>query len=153
MKTLIVIVSIIGLAAVGGSIVVGVKSFDGIVTEHPYEKGLLWDEIRNKEMELGWQIDIQNMEFVTGNNDVLISVLDKYGRHLAGPGVTFMISRPATPAYDKYFDTIKVKEGMFKARINLPLYGYWDIDIDVSSGGDKLLFKKRIFVDKGGKKL
>lgn len=151
MKTLIVIVCIIGLAAVAGSIIVGVESFDGIVTEHPYEQGLLWDEIRNKEKELGWQVDIQNREFITGDNDVLFSVLDKFGQGLAGSMTGVMISRPATTAYDKNFDTIRVKEGTFRSKINFPLYGYWDMALDVSMGGDNLLFKKRIFVNKGGK--
>ena len=150
MKTLIVIVTIIGLAAVAGSIIVGVKSFVGLVTQDPYEKGLLWDEIRNKEDALGWHVDIQNREFVTGDNDVLISVLDKYGGGLAGSRTTVMISRPATTEYDKYIDTVKVKEGIFRAKVNFPLYGYWDIDMDVSNEEDKLLFKKRIFVNKGG---
>ncbi|MBI5665581.1 MAG: FixH family protein [Nitrospirae bacterium] len=148
MKTLIIIVSIIGVAAVAGSIVVGVKSFDGIVTEHPYEKGLAWDEIRNKEKELGWSVDIENTEFVMGDNEVSISVLDKSGRRLTGSLINVMICRQATTAYDKRFDPIKVEEGTFRAKVNFPLYGYWDMAMDVSSGGETLLFKKRVFVDK-----
>lgn len=148
MKSLIAIVVIIGFAAVAGSIIVGTESFDGIVTEHPYEDGLLWDEIRNKENKLGWRTKIQNREFFIGDNDVLISVLDKNSRPLARSEVTLMISRPANAEYDKLFDNIHVKDGLFKTVMHFPLYGYWDIKIDVLKGEDVLSFKKRLFVEK-----
>ncbi len=148
MKTLIVIVSIIGLSAVAGSIFVGVKSFDGIVTEHPYEKGLAWDETRNKEKALGWSVDIGNGKFATGYNDVVLSVFDKHGKSHPGASVSITISRPSTPAYDMNYAVERIQDGSYRAAVDFPLHGNWDIDVDVSSGADKLLFKKRIFVDK-----
>lgn len=151
MKTLIAIVTVIGLTAVVGAIFIGVKSFDGIVTEHPYEKGLLWDEMERKRNELGWRVEILNREFITGDNNVLISVLDKNNMPLTVTDAALRISRPATATLNKKFDIILIRDGMFSARLNFPLFGYWDIGINVSSGGDSLLFEKRVFVKKGGK--
>jgi len=148
MKTIIAIVIITGLTAVAGAILVGVKSFEGIVTEHPYEKGLKWDEIRGRENELGWRVEIQNREFVTGDNDVFISVLDKHSLPLACTEVSLGISRPSAAAFNRDFDIIQVRKGLFSSRLNFPLFGYWDIGIHVSSGGDTLLFEKRIYVNK-----
>jgi nitrogen fixation protein FixH len=151
MKTLIAIVIIIGLSAVIGAIFIGVKSFDGIVTEHPYEKGLLWDETERKKSELGWRVEILNREFTTGDNNVVISVLDKNSMPLAHAKASLSLSRPATATFNKKFDMILIRDGMFSASLNFPVFGYWDIGINVSSGGESLLFENRVFVKKGGK--
>lgn len=148
MKTLITIVVIIGVAAVAGSIFVGVKSFDGIVTEHPYEKGLRWDDVRHKKLASGWDIEIWNNDLQTGENDIVILVIDKEGNPVAGSSISVMISRPSTGTYNEYFDTVSIKEGVFKVHVNFPLYGYWDLMTNVTKGGDSLLFEKRIFVEK-----
>lgn len=148
MKILIAIVAIIGFTAVIGAIFVGVKSFDGIVTEHPYEKGLMWDEIRNKENELGWIVEVRRTDFFTGGNEVEISALDKNNQPLPVSKVTLRISRPSSATYDRYFDIIQVRDGVFSSRLNFPLFGYWDIGIKISSGGDTLLFEKRVYVNK-----
>ena len=151
MKVLITAVIIVGIAAVGGSIIVGMISFDGTVTDHPYEKGLAWDDTQKKKDELGWKVEIHNREFITGDNEVFISVLDKNNKPLAVTEVTLYISRPATTTFSNYFDIMQVKDGMFSAHLKFPLFGYWDIGINVSSGGDTLLYKKRVFVKKEGR--
>lgn len=149
MKSLIVLVTIIGAAAVAGSIVVGVRSFDGIVTEHPYEKGLLWDEIQNRKDELGWTVEIGDTDLITGGNDVEISLINKDGKPVPGSSVSVMISRPSTTEYDKHFDTVRGREGVFISTLTFPLFGYWNVGINVTTAGETLLFEKRIYVKKG----
>lgn len=149
MKTLIAFVIIVGLAAVAGSIIVGVKSFDGIVTENPYETGLRWDDARKKMRDLGWIIEIQNEKFITGDNDVSISVFDKNKIPLSLTEIALSISRPATEKYNKEFDIIQIRDGVYSARLNFPLFGFWDIGIRVSNGGDELFFEKKVFVNMG----
>ena len=48
----LVIVSVLALAATIGAIVIGMKSFEGLVVEKPYETGLAWDEIKKKKATL-----------------------------------------------------------------------------------------------------
>ncbi|MEW6601965.1 MAG: FixH family protein [Nitrospirota bacterium] len=151
MKALIAIVITIGITAVAGAIFVGVNSFDGVVTEHPYEKGLEWDSNRHKKIDLGWTVEIQNSKFITGDNEVLISVFDKHHMPLPIGKAKLLVSRPATATFNKYFDIIQVRDGVFSSRPNFPMFGFWDIDISVSSGGDTLTFQKRVFVKNGGK--
>lgn len=150
MKTVIIIIVIIGLAAVAGPIIVGIKSFDGTVTENPYEKGLIWDEVQNKKHELGWEVELREKHFTTGDNDISISIRDKSGRAVSGSSVSLMISRPSSKTYDRYFDTIQTGEGVFASHVHFPLFGYWNIEVKVTGGEDALLFEKRIFVSKGG---
>ncbi|KPK03007.1 MAG: hypothetical protein AMK71_00170 [Nitrospira bacterium SG8_35_4] len=150
MKTIITFVIIAGLAAVAGSIIVGVKTFDGTVTANPYEKGLLWDDVQNRVNELGWSIEVRNDHFSLGKNDLIISVLDKAGRPLAGSAVSVTTGRAATSEYDRHVDTVPLNEGTFGAPVAFQLYGYWDITIEVSQNGDTLSFTKKVFVEQGG---
>ena len=49
---ILVIVSVLALAATIGALVIGMKSFEGLVVEKPYETGLAWDEIQKQKMKL-----------------------------------------------------------------------------------------------------
>jgi nitrogen fixation protein FixH len=48
----LVIVSVLALAATIGALVIGMKSFEGLVVEKPYETGLAWDEIQKQKAKL-----------------------------------------------------------------------------------------------------
>ncbi|MBI5055190.1 MAG: FixH family protein [Nitrospirae bacterium] len=147
MKILIIIVSIIALSAVGGSIIVGEKMFDGVVVEKPYEQGLLWDRIQDSKSELGWSAVINNGKIKTGDGEVSISVFDKEGKPLSDATVSLIVSRPSTNAYDKDYKTVKLHEGLYTAAVNFPLYGYWDMKIHVGRKGKDALLEERIFAD------
>lgn len=150
MKTLITLAIISALAAVAGSIIVGTTTFDGTVTEHPYEKGLLWDEVQREKATLGWTINIKNGEFVSGDNVLLVSVLDRDGAPLVNPAVSVTISRPSSSRHDNRLKTVKSQEGFYMMPVKFPLYGYWDVKINVIHGENNVMFTKRIFVEKGG---
>jgi len=48
----LVIVSVLALAATISALVIGMKSFEGLVVEKPYETGLAWDEIQKQKAKL-----------------------------------------------------------------------------------------------------
>jgi nitrogen fixation protein FixH len=148
MKILIITVTLIALAAVVGSIIVGEKVFDGLVVEKPYDKGLQWDKTRKEKAELGWNAVIKKRTFHTGNNDVVFNVLDKDGSPLAGALVTIIISRPSSSAYDKYYETATRGDGIYKASINFPLNGYWDVKINVTQKKRNVVFEEKVYVEK-----
>ncbi|MBI5675976.1 MAG: FixH family protein [Nitrospirae bacterium] len=150
MKTLISIVVIVGLAAVIGAVVVGVRSFDGTVIAKPYEEGLAWDEARKDRAELGWSIKLNAGIFKVGENDLQFTLLDKQGSPLDLPAeVSLNFSRPSTDAYDRKVDVQKLGAGLYRALVNFPLYGQWDIKIYLIKNAKKIEFKERVFVGKG----
>ena len=101
MKTLISSVVIVGLSAVIGAVVIGIKSFDGTVTVKPYEEGLAWDEAHKVKLNS----DILKM----GENNLQFTLLDKHGASLdLSSAVSLNISRPSTDAYDKTVDVQKL---------------------------------------------
>jgi hypothetical protein len=59
-----------------------------------------------------------------------------------------MISRPSTTVYDRDVQVVKSGEGLYRANIDFPLFGYWYITTEVSQERERLPFKKRIFVEK-----
>ena len=148
MKAIIIFSTIAALTAVAGTIVVGINTFDGTVTEHPYEKGLEWDRLEKIKADLGWTCNIQNSTLKTGNNDLILELNNKKGLPLDASAVSVKVSRSSTDAYDKNYNTEKVRKGIFKVNADFPLFGYWDMTIKVTKDTDYLELKRSIYIKK-----
>lgn len=145
MKILIFAVIIIGLSAVIGAVVVGSRSFEGIVTEHPYEHGLSWDRAEHGKRSLGWEVGVRENEFSIGKKTLNLVILDKTGKPLEGASVSVMVSRPSTTAYDRTYKCERGEDGSYSAIVDLPLYGHWDLKVRVVKGQDDLTYTMNIF--------
>lgn len=152
MKKIIVFVTVAALAAVIGAIVVGSRSFEGIVTDRPYETGIAWDRTRHDKIESGWNVVIENQDFQVGDVALTLGVTDRKGSPLTAASVVVVISRPHTTANDRTYRTRETGPGIFSATVTFPAYGYWDIKMTVSADGKDVSFDKRIYVKKIGEK-
>ena len=141
---IIVLICILALAATIGAIVVGSRSFEGIVVDKPYETGLAWDEERRNQESLGWSVDLQKATFKTGKNDLIIMVRDKNGSLLSDAVVSVAVSRPSTRAFDRIYLTVVQPNGRYRTEIDLPFYGNWDLIVDVSRKKERTSFNKMI---------
>lgn len=150
MKYIIVFVVFAALAAVAGSVIVGMKHFDGTVSGSPYEEGLLWDEMQKNKLELGWSVETGGGKMETGENRLVLLVNGKDGEPLHDAAVSVMISRPATNIHDRTYQAMHVQNGKYDSMVHFPLYGYWDLKVMIKKGDKELALKKRIFVVKGG---
>ncbi|MDO8723876.1 MAG: FixH family protein [Syntrophales bacterium] len=149
MRALIIIVSIIVLSAVAGSIIIGVMTFDEQVTEKPYETGLLWDQIQKEKEASGLSVSIMNKGFTAGDNELVFSVAGREGRRLSGVVSSVLVSRPSTSAYDRVYPVADPRDGLYRVKVHLPLYGYWVLKTEVSHNGGSLTFEEKIFAEKG----
>ena len=147
MKILIIAVTVVALAVVIGAIIVGERVFDGLVVEKPYEKGLKWDKDHREKAGLGWNAVIKSRSLHTGNNDVTFSVLDTEGKPLEGALVTVLVTRPSTAAYDKYYAPSTQGDGIYKMSIHFPLYGYWDVRINVTHEKKNIVFEEKVYAE------
>lgn len=145
MKIFFIAVIVTAILAAAVPIVIGTKTFDGIVTEKPYETGLLWDEMQREKAEL--RVDIKNTEFKTGNNEIIFSISDKDGKPLPDSSVRITVSRPATTAHDRGYEAFRQPDGAYHAAVNLALYGYWDLEINIVRDGKSVIFENRIFAE------
>lgn len=146
MRFFIVIISIcvIALTATIGTIVVGQQTFEGIVTDNPYETGLAWDETQKRKAELGWTVKLSPARFKAGKNELLAEVLDKEGVRIAHAAVNMTISRPSTNKYDQTYGVVSLPDGRYKAMILLPLQGTWNVTVAVVSNNNKAKFEHAV---------
>lgn len=148
MKALIVVVTLIVLSAVVAVIVIGTKSFEGIVVERPYETGLSWDAREKEKDSLGWELHFMTKRFLTGENSVVLEVSDKEGRLISDAELSLTVSRPSTDAYDKVYAVSEQAGNMYQAVVQLPLFGYWNMNTRVTNMGKTVIFHKTIFAEK-----
>lgn len=144
MKTLVIIVTIIGLSAVVGSIIVGRMVFEGKVVDKPYETGLRYDEMEKLRAEL--RLELINKEFHRGENEIIFLLKDSLGKPIAEPHLIFIISRPSTTTYDREYQISFIDSGKYKVKVDFPLYGYWDIRVNLTRNHKPVILEKRIYV-------
>jgi nitrogen fixation protein FixH len=142
---IIVLLSALVFAVTIGTIVVGSRQFDGVVTERPYETGLTWDEARKEQQRLGWKITIQERTFKKGNNDMSLAIQQRDGKPLEKATVHLTISRPASRHYDHIYEARQLENGRYAVSVDLPLFGYWDFRYDIRQGKERMEHQERIY--------
>lgn len=150
MKALIIVIVIVVLGMVAATIIVGTRSFEGIVTERPYEKGLLWDRNRKEKMSLGWKVAFLGRDLHTGKNELVLSVIGRGGTPIQGAEVSVVVSRPSTTAFDRTYPALPSPDGLYRAVVVIPSFGYWDLRTTVFHAGNHVTFEERVYVNKGG---
>jgi nitrogen fixation protein FixH len=143
MKFTILIVSVLALSAVVGAIVVGNMSFEGIVVDDPYETGLIWDEIQNDRESSGIVIRLQSSHFNKGKNRIRL-LLEK-SKPVDIDSIVLKISRPTTVALDRQVAISSLSGNEYQADVDLPLIGNWDLIVQVTINGKRILFSNRIY--------
>lgn len=145
MKTLVIVVTIIGLSAVIGSIIIGKLMFDGKVVDAPYETGLRYDELEALKAELA--LEILNKNLITGENELVFTLKDKYGRPITDPQITLIISRPYSTRDDREYPVSFAGEGRYSSKVQFPFYGYWDIKIRLIYNWKPVILERRVYVE------
>ncbi len=84
-----------------------------------------------QKQSLGWKVVRAGSDVQEGRNELIFTILDKNGALLADAVASVTISRPSTRAYDKTYPDRREQDGRYHAVIELPLYGNWDLTIDV----------------------
>ena len=128
-----------------GMATVAIRTQTGVVTEHPYEKGLAYNEtVKQAEIQdaLGWKGDISYE-----NNTINFTLHDKNGKTVIPDKIIAKISRPTQ---DKMDFSVELKDG--SAVVDFPAKGSWEIRVfanvgDKNVGDKKYQQAKRIVVE------
>jgi nitrogen fixation protein FixH len=147
MRTILVIVALIGISAVLGAVIVGSRSFDGTVVEKPYEHGLAYDAAHHERVASGWKTEVLNRSFITGLNRIEIVITDRDNRPLTGAEVGMKVSRPSSSQYDKSYKAATDERGRISTDIDLPLYGYWNLELKATDGSRTVSFERLVFAE------
>lgn len=111
-----------------------VTTFNGLVTEGSYRKGLQYDKQLAAEAaqeRLGWTADLQ----LAGEGRSLhLTVTDDDGRPVAGRLVRVQVGRPATDKFDRSLRLAETAPGLYTGDIALPGAGNWLASLEVLEG-------------------
>ena len=145
MKIILVFVSLIGIAAVAGAIVMGNMTFDGVVVEQPYERGLEWDRENELRAASGLDVSVPVNDYPVGESMVRIMVMHDDGSPYEGP-VEVLLTRLETSEYDRNFAASAKGSGMYSSEMVFPRHGAWDMRVSLSSMGNTVVFARRVNV-------
>ncbi len=147
MRTVIIIVTALGLLAVAGPIVIGTMSFDGTVVDMPYERGLQWDREQKEREESGLQVQVSNVVVRSGSNGLVVSVTDREGKPASGLTMSLTVSRPSSRSFDKTYAMSPGSDGTYGATVDFPLGGIWDLKFAAVHHGREVLLERRIIAE------
>ncbi len=128
-----------------------VKTQTGMVTEHPYEKGLNYNktiELANTQDSLGWKSNI-DIEFNSLNNKIgklKFTISDANKKLILADKVVAKIVRPTQGNMDFNINLSPDKNGGFEAEIKFPQEGLWEIRIYTKSANNNYQTSKRLVV-------
>jgi hypothetical protein len=146
MKAILVLVTLVALGAVVGAVVVGSLVFDGTVVDHPYERGIAWDDDRVRHEASGIAVPLVTSSFRKGDNDLVLRALDRSGTPLEDEELSLRIGRISTGAYDRSYIASKGENGSYGVSVEFPLKGRWAVTVLVERGGEPLEFRHEITV-------
>jgi nitrogen fixation protein FixH len=120
-------------------VTLAVRSNSGLVTEHPYETGLAYNQVvnaANKQDKLGWQSTLNY------RNGVLhFTLRDAAGKPLAISKATAIITRPTMTGMD--FTAPLTGDA---TKLQFPAPGLWQIEINVQANGTAFQVRKRLVI-------
>ncbi len=147
MKKLIIVIFISVLVLTTATIIVGSRSFDGLVVDKPYETGLAWDETRRQKALLGLTVASVGGPYQVGRNRAVFALRnnDRIARDAV---VSLRVTRPSTSALDRTYRCERRQDGKYQADIDLPQYGSWDLIVRVDHRGLQADHILRIFAER-----
>lgn len=137
--------------AVNGTLIYFAQSsFSGLDTEHPYERGLNYNqalEAAAAQAELGWRSEITLTAVLNGRHEIAVRFADDQARPIDGVTVQALLRRPASAGQDMTVPLHRQGNGRYAAEVALPARGQWDVRIVARDGelswqGSERLFAK-----------
>lgn len=111
------------IAAVNAVMVtLAVRTHSGVVTDHPYEKGLAYNKViaaEEAQEKLGWKGTL-----TLKGDRIEFSLKSKNGNEITPPQATAYFTRPTSQGHD--FSAL-LKQG--KAVVTFPESGVWDVRV------------------------
>lgn len=127
---------------------IAMTSQDGLVEKNYYQKGLHYDDViqaKKRQAELGWSFELM-APAKAGTAPLEVRLTDAKGEPLVGKQVAAALRRPAQKGYDLDVTLEEVQPGTYRAEVQLPLQGLWDLKTEVRDAQDQATFESRFTV-------
>ena len=145
MRTLLITVSIIGIAVVVGTIIVGTSTFEGTVVPDPYEAGLRWDEQHRAREASGWTLALMGRTFRRGTNELSVALTDRQGAPVDDAVIIIQLSYPSSDRHDREVRLHHERSGRYRGMFELPLVGQWNVQFVIAQGDRQARFLESIY--------
>lgn len=129
----------------GGMVMLAISTQTGMVTDHPYEKGLAYNKViqaATTQEALGWKGDIAFTQKGIGKGLVIVKIRDASGNAVVLENMKANIVRPTQAGMDF---TIPLHNGI--AEIVFPRKGLWEIRIYATKGHQAYQQSTRVIVE------
>jgi nitrogen fixation protein FixH len=137
------------IAVNGALIYFAQSSFSGLETEHPYERGLTYNqtlEAAAAQEKLGWHGAVSLAKAMNGQHELAVLFADKEAKPIEGLEVTAYLRRPSNQGMDQTIQLHHQGNGRYAAEIALPALGQWEALIVARQGETSWQESQRLFV-------
>ncbi len=138
------LIFLVGFLTIAPSIYLGIKYFDGKVTEKPYETGLEYDKCEKIIKDNG--LALENIRTVTNGNKVSIEFAIANATGVAFADEKFAVERPATNG-DMVYITPTVEDGSYKAEFPANGYGNFVLEVRAKVASDEIALRKNFYIN------
>jgi len=143
--TLAIFFGVIFLAN-GTLIYLAASSDDGMVDSNYYSKGLNYQSTLNERLRqkaMDWTVDFKRDK----SGEYRLKVIDRESKPIEEAKVNLIFFRPTQSGYDQNLSLKEEKPGFYSGKIELPLKGIWDVNIEIKKENKKWKKKQRIVLD------
>lgn len=128
-------------------VLVAARSWTGLVTERPYDRGL--DYNRNLEAaaamaELGWTAKLLAAPAAAGGYELTLEVRDRGGAPVGGLAVEGTLERPLQAGLDHPIALVQQGPALYRARVELPAAGQWHARLRLRRGAERMVVSERL---------
>ena len=146
---LIMLLAFFGIvfAANGAFVYFARASWTGVETEDAYRKGLSYNRaVTDAEAQhaLGWKIAAFEVSMDAGRQVMTVRLVDAGGAPLRGLDVAASLRRPTTDRLDRQVTLSEGEDGLYRAALDLPEPGQWDVEVVATRGHDRFRAVHRI---------
>ena len=121
-------------------VTLAIRTHTGMVTEHPYEKGLAYNEVVAAEAaqkKLGWKGEIN-----VSKDTLYFNLRDANGKPLKVENASAHFSRPTQAGMD-----VDVPLTNGQAQMDLPVKGLWEVRVFAKHGDKTYQQSKRVVIE------
>lgn len=124
------------------------KSWRGLYTENAYQKGIKYNETLEYvklQKKLGWQFESNYVN--KGNNlgELTVCLSDKVGKKITAAKIIVQFKRPVEAGKD-FKQELMPQNNCYFGKIQFPLKGQWEFEIQAFSGDNVFQMVKRYVV-------
>lgn len=131
-------------------ITLATRTHRGLVTDHPYEKGLAYNEVVQaaaQQEALGWKDELTFSNGKTSQGVLRFLLRDASGVLLKPQSVTVQAMRPTQEGMDFTADMALDPSGKAQANVTFPVTGLWDLRVIATVDGQPYQQSKRVVVE------